>query len=108
MHTGKCHALSLSGLLDRLNSLGATREEEFHGNSPPGALAFSFTHILIPYSRVSLVYGTKSSLLIFYYKCLLRLNSDIVKSPNCSKVPEAKELGIPQECRKEVTYSVTN
>jgi hypothetical protein len=91
MHTGKCHALSLSGLLDRLKSLGATREEEFHGNSPPGALAFSFTHILIPYSHVSLVYGTTSSLLVlFYFKCLLRLNSVIVKSPQCSKVSEAE------------------
>ena len=64
--------------------------------------------ILIHYSRVSLVYETTSSLLIFYYKCLLRLNPVIVKSPQCSKVPEADELGIRQECSKEVTYSVTN
>jgi hypothetical protein len=31
--------------------------KEFHRNSPPGVLALSFTHILIPYSQVSLVYG---------------------------------------------------
>jgi hypothetical protein len=70
---------------------------------------FSLTHILIPYSHVSLVYGPMCSLLVlFYYKSLLRLNSDIVNSPQCSKVPEANELGIQQECSKEVTYSVTN
>ena len=59
-------------------SVSTQQGKEFHGNSPPGALAFSFTHILIVYSRVSLVYGSMSSLLIFYYKCLLRLNSVIV------------------------------
>ena len=38
------------------------------------------TCILIPYPRVSLVYGSMCSLLVlFYYKCLLRLNSDIAK-----------------------------
>jgi hypothetical protein len=71
-------------------SLSTQQGKEFQGNSPPGALVFSFTHILILYSHVSLVYGTTSSLLIFYYKCPLRLNSVIVKSPQCSKVPEAK------------------
>jgi hypothetical protein len=45
------------------------------------SLAFSLTHFLfIPYSRVSLVYGSTCSLLVLsYYKCLLRLNSDIAK-----------------------------
>ena len=44
------------------------------------SLAFSLTHILIFYSRVSLVYGSTCSLLVLsYYKCLLRLNSDIAK-----------------------------
>jgi hypothetical protein len=54
------------------------------------------------------VYETTSSLLIFYYKYLLRLNSVIVKFLQCSKVPEAEELEIQQECRKELTYSVTD
>jgi hypothetical protein len=68
-----------------------SRGKEFQGNSRLGALAFSFTHILIPYSRVSLVYGTTNSLLVlFYYKSFLRLNSEIVKSPQCSKLPEAE------------------
>jgi hypothetical protein len=35
-----------------------------------------------------------SPLLIFYYKCLLRLNSVIIKPPHCSKVPEACKLEI--------------
>jgi hypothetical protein len=36
-----------------------------------------YTHTL---SRVSLVYGSMCSLLVlFYYKCLLRLNSDLAK-----------------------------
>jgi hypothetical protein len=44
------------------------------------SLAFSLTRILIFYSRVSLVYGSTCSLLVLsYYKCLLRLNSDIAK-----------------------------
>ena len=44
------------------------------------SLAFSLTHILIPYSCISLVYGSTCSLLVVsYYKCLLRLNSDIAK-----------------------------
>jgi hypothetical protein len=43
-----------------------------HTLSPP--------HILIPYPHVSLVYGSTCSLLVLsFYKCLLRLNSDIAK-----------------------------
>ena len=45
------------------------------------SLAFSLTHTLIFHSRVSLVYGSTCSLLVLsYYKCLLRLNSDIAKA----------------------------
>ena len=44
------------------------------------SLVFSLTHTLIFHSRVSLVYGSTCSLLVLsYYKCLLRLNSDIAK-----------------------------
>jgi hypothetical protein len=43
-------------------------------------LGILITCILIPYPWVSLVYGSTCSLLVlFYYKCLLRLNSDIAK-----------------------------
>jgi hypothetical protein len=69
--------------------------KEFHGNSLPGVLAFSLTHILIPYSRVSLVYGSTCSLLVLsYYKCLLRLNSDIAKLSPVFQRPR-KSLGLP-------------
>jgi hypothetical protein len=44
-------------------------------------LELLITRILTPYPRVSLVYGSTCSLLVLsYYKCLLRLNSDIAKS----------------------------
>ena len=52
------------------------------------SLAFSLTHILIPYSRVSLVYGSTCSLLVLsYYKCLSRLNSDIAKPSPVFQLP---------------------
>ena len=53
------------------------------------SLAFSLTHTLIFHSRVSLVYGSTCSLSVFsYYKCLLRLNSDIAKAfCQCSNSP---------------------
>jgi hypothetical protein len=45
------------------------------------SLAFSLTHTLIFHSHVSLVHGSTCSLLVLsYYKCLLRLNSDIAKA----------------------------
>ena len=44
------------------------------------SLAFSLTHTLIFHSHVSLEYGSMCSpLVLSYYKCLLRLNSDIAK-----------------------------
>ena len=102
------HAL-WSGPLDRLKkSVSTQRGKEFQGSSPPGVLVFSFTHILILYSHVSLVYGSMSSLLIFYYKCLLRLNSVIVSLPS---VPRSQKLPSLESCEKAVrklTYSVTN
>ena len=52
------------------------------------SLVFSLTHILIPYSRVNLVYGSTCSLLVLsYYKCLLRLNSDIAKPSSVFQSP---------------------
>ena len=51
------------------------------------SLAFSLTHMLIPYTRVSLVYGPTCSLLVFSYKCLLILNSDIAKPSPLSQHP---------------------
>jgi hypothetical protein len=75
-----CHAHPSEVYLAGQEAWKRSWDKEFHGNSPPGALAFSLTRILIPYSRVSLVYGSTCSLLVlFYYKCLLRLNSDIAK-----------------------------
>jgi hypothetical protein len=45
------------------------------------SLVFSLTHTLIFHSHISLVYGSTCSLLVLsYYKCLLRLNSDIAKA----------------------------
>jgi hypothetical protein len=78
----RCHTHSSEVCLIGWEAWEHSRGIEFHRNSPPGALAFSLTCILIPYPRVSLVYGSTCSLLVlFYYKCLLRLNSDIVKPP---------------------------
>ena len=58
----------------------------------PGIL---ITHILIPYPHVSLVYGSTCSLLVlFYYKCLLRLNSDIAKPSPVFQCPR-KSLSRP-------------
>jgi hypothetical protein len=84
-------------LLDRLRSQGAlTRHRVSKGTHFLELLAFSLTCILTPYLSVSPVYGSLCSLLVlFYYKCLLRLDSDIAKaSHQCSKVPEAEELGM--------------
>jgi hypothetical protein len=55
------------------------------------SLAFSLTHTLIFHSRVSLVYESTCSLLVLpYYKCLLKLNSDIAKaSPS---VPRSQKI----------------
>ena len=63
------------------------------------SLAFSLTHTLIFHSRVSLVYGSTCSLLVLsYYKCLLRLNSDIAKAfCQCSNSPRtslSKTMGL--------------
>ena len=53
------------------------------------SLVFSLTHTLIFYFCVSLVYESMCFLLVFsYYKCLLRLNSDIAKVfYQCSNSP---------------------
>ena len=57
-----------------------TRQKSFM-ETHSWSLAFSLTHTLIFYSHASLVYGSMCSLLVlFYYKCLLRLNSDIAKA----------------------------
>ena len=63
------------------------------------SLAFPLTHTLIFHSRVSLVYGSTCSLLVLsYYKCLLRLNSDIAKAfCQCSNSPRtslSKTMGL--------------
>jgi hypothetical protein len=53
------------------------------------------THILIPYTRVSLVCGFMCSLLVLiYYKCLLRLNSAIAKHSPVFQCPR-KSLNWP-------------
>ena len=63
------------------------------------SLVFSLTHTLIFHSRISLVYGSTCSLLVLsYYKCLLRLNSDIAKAfHQCSNSPRtslSKTMGL--------------
>jgi hypothetical protein len=74
-----CYALR-SSQLDKPRGLEATHEAESFTETHSWSLAFSLTHILIFHSRVSLVYGSMCSLLVLsYYKCLLRLNSDIAK-----------------------------
>ena len=72
------------------------------------SLAFSLTHTLIFHSRVSLVYGSTCSLLVLsYYKCLLRLNSDIAKPsvPRSQKLPSLESC---EQAARKLTYSVTN
>jgi hypothetical protein len=59
-----CHAHSGEVCLAGQEAWKHSRGKEYHGSSPPGVLAFSLTHILIPYSRVSLVYGYTCSLLV--------------------------------------------
>jgi hypothetical protein len=66
------------------------------------------TRILIPYPCVSLVYGSTCSLLVlFYYKCLLRLNSDIAKPSPVFQSPRKSLKLTNLEFSKEVIYSVT-
>ena len=76
---GECHAHSsevcLAGLEAWEHSRGRVSRKLTSWNF--GVL---ITRIFIPYPRVSLVYGSTCSLLVLsYYKCLLRLNSDIAK-----------------------------
>ena len=67
-------------LLDSWEAWKHSRGKEFQGNSTSWNLGILITRILIPYPRISLVYGSTCSLLVLsYYKCLLRLNSDIAK-----------------------------
>ena len=63
------------------------------------SLAFTLTHTLIFHSRVSLVYGSTCYLSVFsYYKCLLRLNSDIANAfcqcSNSSRTSLSKTMGL--------------
>jgi hypothetical protein len=73
------------------------------------SLVSSLTHTLIFYSPVSLVYGSTCSLLVlFYSKCLLRLNSDIAKpSPVFQHSYKVLEQIMGLEFSKNVAYSVT-
>jgi hypothetical protein len=74
LHTLQC------SLLDRLRSLEALMRQRVSEKLTSWNLGVLITRILIPYPCVSLVYGSTCSLLVlFYYKCLLRLNSDIAK-----------------------------
>ena len=62
----ECYAHSSEVCLAGQEAWEHSQGKEFHGNSPPGALAFSLTSILIPYPRVSLVYGSMCSLLVLF------------------------------------------
>ena len=57
---------------------GSIHEAKNFMETHPLNFGILITRILIPYPRVSLVYGFMCSLLVLsYYKCLIRLNSDI-------------------------------
>ena len=74
LHTLQC------SLLDRLRSLEELTRQRVSGKLTSWNLGVLITRIVIPYPRATLVYGSTCSLLVlFYYKCLLRLNSDIAK-----------------------------
>ena len=74
------------------------------------SLAFSLTHTFIFHSCVSLVYGSTCSLLVlFYYKCLLRLNSDIAKPSPVFQRPRmslSKILGLEFSTAPGITLSL--
>jgi hypothetical protein len=75
-----------------------TRQKSFT-ETRSWSLAFSLTHTLIFHSHASLVSGSTCSLLVLsYYKCLLRLNSDIAKAlRQCSNSPRTllnKTMGL--------------
>jgi hypothetical protein len=75
-------------LLDKPRSLEALTRQRVSRKLTSWNLGILITHILIPYPRVSLVYGSTCSLLVlFYYKCLLRLNSDIAKPLSVFQCP---------------------
>ena len=76
-------------------SLEAAHKEKSFTEIPSWSLAFPLNHKLIFHSRVSLVYGSMCSLLVLsYYKCLLRLNSDIAKPSPVFQCPR-KSLSRP-------------
>jgi hypothetical protein len=82
-----------------LRSLGALKRQTVSEKLASWNLGILITHILIPYPRVSLVYGSMCSLLVLsYYKCLLRLNSDIAKPQPVFQCPrkslKPEKLGI--------------
>jgi hypothetical protein len=91
--------------------LKATHEaKEFHRNSllESGVLSTLILYTLIFHSRVSLVYGSTYSFLVLpYYKCLLRLNSDIAKAsvPRSQKPPSLESC---EKAARKLIYSVTN
>jgi hypothetical protein len=59
---------------------GSTHEGKSFTETHSWNFGILITRIVLPYPRVSLVYGSTCSLLVLsYYKCLLRLNSDIAK-----------------------------
>jgi hypothetical protein len=59
---------------------GSTHEAKSFTETHLLELCVLITCIFLPYPCVSLVYGSMCSLLVLsYYKCLLKLNSDITK-----------------------------
>jgi hypothetical protein len=59
---------------------GSTHEAKSFTKTHLMNFSILITRILIPYPSISLVYGSTCSLLVlFYYKCLSRLNCDIAK-----------------------------
>jgi hypothetical protein len=65
------------------------------------------TRIFLPYPCVSLVYGSMCSLLVLsYYKCLFRLNSDIAKPSPVFQCPRKSLKPTNLESSEKVIYSV--
>jgi hypothetical protein len=88
-HPWKCHGTQVESACQAGMTKRCSWSKKSFTETCFWSLAFSLTHTLIFHSHVSLVYGSTHSLLALpYYKCLLRLDSDIAKDfRQCSNSP---------------------
>jgi hypothetical protein len=76
-------------MLDRSRSLETLTRQRVSEKVTSWNLGVLINLIHITYPHVSLVYGSICSLLLlFYYKCLLRLNSETAKPSPVFEYPE--------------------